>query len=320
MVDLKNEKIQLNALENLVKQKRFSDALTIASKLNHDFPNSFQIKLLYAGILKELNKLEEAEEGFKELNRLFPNNIKLLLEMGNLAVKRSKFDEALEYFNKILFLDPFNSEAKNSIEKIDAMRKKGIGGGDKETDIITYQRETLDNADTLPEFDSKASLEQKKIKEKLFAPPPPLKLTPEDQVEPPKPQPRPQPQAQVSPSLLSPPPPQPSPVPGAVDDKKGGKIGERERKKEEDGGTEFVTESAALLYLKQELFDDALAIYEKLYASRKEEKFLLKIKEIKRGKELKRRRIIQKKIEVLTEYLKVIKERQYQHSKGDQIV
>jgi hypothetical protein len=72
--------------------------------------------------------------------------------------------------------------------------------------------------------------------------------------------------------------------------------------------TGFVTESAAELYVEQGLLDDAVAIYKKLYDSRKEERFLSKIEELKRVI------LNQKKIQVLNELLKHIRQ------KGEKIV
>ncbi len=79
-------------------------------------------------------------------------------------------------------------------------------------------------------------------------------------------------------------------------------------KKEEAGGrtyeeTEFMTESAAELYLSQGLFDDALTIYEKLYRARKGEKYLMKIRQIST------KRIAQKKIQALTRMLMLIEKK-----------
>ena len=78
--------------------------------------------------------------------------------------------------------------------------------------------------------------------------------------------------------------------------------------KVEDGGNqqeegEFMTESAAELYLSQGLIDDALTIYEKLYQARKEERYLVKIKQIS-GK-----RITRKKIQALTRLLNLIEKK-----------
>jgi hypothetical protein len=77
---------------------------------------------------------------------------------------------------------------------------------------------------------------------------------------------------------------------------------------EEEGGNqqdeaEFMTESAAELYLVQGLLDDALTIYEKLYRARKEERYLVKIKQISE------KRITQKKIQALTRLLNLIEKK-----------
>ena len=64
-----------------------------------------------------------------------------------------------------------------------------------------------------------------------------------------------------------------------------------------------MTESAAELYLSQGLIDDALTIYEKLYQARKEERYLVKIKQIS-GK-----RITRKKIQALTRLLNLIEKK-----------
>jgi hypothetical protein len=64
----------------------------------------------------------------------------------------------------------------------------------------------------------------------------------------------------------------------------------------------FVTESAAELYVRQGLIQDAAVIYEKLYDSGKEERFLSKIEELKRVL------VNQKKVRVLNELLEHIKQ------------
>ena len=79
-----------------------------------------------------------------------------------------------------------------------------------------------------------------------------------------------------------------------------------------ESGVDFVTESAAELYLKQGLVGDALVIYKKLYDSRKEERFLVKINQ------LRKRQINEGQILVLTEFLRLIKQKQ--KHRGDKIV
>lgn len=183
MADMKSEKEQLNALEDLFQQKRFSDALDVARKASSDYPNSYPIKFLFVRTLKELNKLAEAEEVLKELMLIYPNNINLLLERGNLAVLRNKFDEGIEFYNKILFLDPFNAEAKSSIEKIEMIKKNGLVGKGK-GDFLSYQNEKLQSADTLPEFDP-GELSDIISKEPPPPPPPPPEMKEESPFSPP---------------------------------------------------------------------------------------------------------------------------------------
>jgi hypothetical protein len=157
MVNLKDEKIQLKALEDLFQQKRFSDALGIANKLKDEFPNSYQIRLLHVKTLKALNKLPEAEEALADLMNRFPNNINLLLEMGELNTVQRKYDEAIEYYNRILFLDPFNTQAKESIDQINNRRKNGLSGSSQgfgsSPEVVSYTSDSLQNADTLHEFE-----------------------------------------------------------------------------------------------------------------------------------------------------------------------
>jgi tetratricopeptide (TPR) repeat protein len=159
MADVKSERLQMEALENLYSQKRFSEVLSVAKKLFQEYPNSFPIKLMHVKALKELNRLGEADETLNDLMLTYPNNLNLLAESGSLAVKRNKFDEALDFYNKILFLDPFNSEAKEAIDRINTIKEKhsasGSGATGESLDFLSYQNGKMESGDTLPEIDSK---------------------------------------------------------------------------------------------------------------------------------------------------------------------
>jgi tetratricopeptide (TPR) repeat protein len=348
MADIKSEKEQLMALEDLFRQQRFSNALGIAKKASSDFPNSYPIKFLHARTLKELNKLAEAEEVLKELMLVYPNNIKLLLESGKVALLRNKFDESKEYYNKILFLDPFNTEAKNSIEKINVIKKAGLVRKGK-GDFVSYQDKKLQTADTLPEFDSRKLLDI--LGEEPPPPPPPPPPAPAMEEEIPVMSETPAPglfqentqepgmevteiPAPISdreemnsspgreveipeippiPAFEIPPLPDLEKEPEEMERAMAMENQEPKEKLEAAGEpwqedpaieeTGFVTESAAQLYLKQGLLDDALVIYKKLYNSRKEEKFLSRIKQLKRVM------VNQKKIRVLNELLEHIQQK-----------
>jgi len=66
---------------------------------------------------------------------------------------------------------------------------------------------------------------------------------------------------------------------------------------------EFVTKSAAELYMSQGLYLDAYKIYKQLYAANQEEEILLKINQ------LKKYLINQKTLKVLTDMLEAIKKK-----------
>ncbi|MCP4218765.1 MAG: hypothetical protein GY765_29305 [bacterium] len=67
--------------------------------------------------------------------------------------------------------------------------------------------------------------------------------------------------------------------------------------------SEFVTQSTAELYLSQGLYDDALRIFETLYEESKDEAFLIRIKQ------LKGHRSSRKKIQALSEFLELIRQK-----------
>jgi hypothetical protein len=68
-------------------------------------------------------------------------------------------------------------------------------------------------------------------------------------------------------------------------------------------GEDFITESAAELYLSQGLYEESLFVYEKLYQNSKDEKYIEIIED------LKVKCIGQKKIQALTAFLELIQQR-----------
>lgn len=393
MADLKNERIQLQALENLFRHKRFSEALTFAQKLISDFPNSYYIGILYVKTLKELNRLRDAEAAALKMLESSPDNINLLSELGTISLKLNKYDESYDYFNKVLFQDPFNEEARDSMEKIKGLKKLNGGGEPKERklmDFISHTQANKDEADTVPELNGEtfSPLNFGVRLEPMEAEEAPVEtfetLEAVDAVEPIETVESIEPVDSVEFSAIPPmmnaegtetevmdishleeapeavevvelaetadvvdvvdvaeiaemqgmaeipevgdvaaevdsmnsqpvepyaefyneetvesaeePPPLEAKAPTAREE-----IAQAAAAIEEPGtAAEFVTESAAELYLSQGLYDDALGIYEKLYAARKEGRFLLRVKQ------LRSHRVGRETIRRLNEFLKSI--------------
>ncbi|MGE5341518.1 MAG: tetratricopeptide repeat protein [Candidatus Omnitrophota bacterium] len=243
-LSLKDERIQLSALEDLYKQKRLPEALSAAVKLKEEFPRSFHVRFLYAKILKELDRLTEAEETLNELMQLFPNNINVLLETGKLAVESNRFDDAIDYYNKILFLDPFSPDAKSAIDRINLLKKEPL----RKEKMAYSEPEPIHDQLPMEDFrDLKRIAREDTRREEFFMEPPPP-IPPEAlHFEEPEPQPFTIELEGLKPEINNEPEPVAPPLP---DDNK---------------NLEFVTESAAELYMKQGLFEDALDIYRKLF-------------------------------------------------------
>lgn len=260
----KSEKEQILHLEKLYQEKKFDELLLLMKKAIEEYPGSFHIRLLYARVLRALGRLNEAEFILKDLSLAYPGNINLLFETSFLQVEYEKYDEAVANLNKILFLDSFNTKAKELLEKINLIssgqappippREITPPPVPPETGPVTRkQAAPMFKGDTLREEDMPA------IPTGVFTPP--------------------------APRMES------SPVQKTVG--------------LED---EYMTDSAAELYLAQGLLDEALAVYQHLFRQRKEEKYRNRVNYVMAKK------INQRKIQVLTQFLKQIQ------SKGENFV
>jgi tetratricopeptide (TPR) repeat protein len=195
MDEIKNERDQLKALEDLYSQQKYSEALILGEQLCSDFPDSFHINILYIKVLQELDRVEEAEEKAKDLNQMFPDNINLLLELGDVTFKLNKYKESIEYFNRVLFLDPFNTLAKDALDKIEAHAKTSGEAKESPKDFVSYQNEKLHSEGETKEPDTvKEEMPDINVEVAEESPPPIPDLEEEDPttkaVEPPQPEPQ----------------------------------------------------------------------------------------------------------------------------------
>jgi len=245
MADYKSERIQLNILEKFLKEKNFSEALILGDKLIADFPASFPVRLYYTRILKGLNRLTEAESSLGELNRSFPDNLTILLEMGDLLFRQKRYEESLAYFKKVLFLDSFNTEARANVTEL--QRRLETKTLEKLEDTLVEMR--MAEPETAPPVmhaaDDEKPDEEPEIDIEVDRDSE-VQVPLEDEPLPPR----------IPPPVVEPPP-------------------ERSR-----ADTSFSTESAAELYLKQGLYDEARGIYQQLYDKTGKPELLMKRQQI----------------------------------------
>jgi tetratricopeptide (TPR) repeat protein len=355
MADLKQEKEQLAALENLFWQRKFSEAADLAEKLHQEYSHSFQINFLYVKILKELKRWKETESVLVQLMDSFPDNVSILQEWADVCVHLDKPDEAREYYNKILFLDPFNVSAKEALNRIEAVQKQPAQQQPAEEKTATEEEKdvsrttnvyhtaakeeettapkaeqkktkwSISKGDTLPEdtapeaflnniareieksrLKEKTQVERKEVlKEEFERTDDDIKIEIEDFEPGEDKEKENEEEARGLEGLedfdrvdwdkefaAEAPPEQPEDVTGGAN--------------KED--MDFVTESAAELYLSQGLYEEAIGIYQKIFNLSQDQRFLKKIVEIKAVM------IRQKKIHRLSEFLRLI------HKKGEQFV
>ncbi len=183
----------------------------------------------------------------------------MLLEIGDIYSKKEEYNLAAEYYNKVMFIDPFNSKAKGFIEKIDEIRKKKAVKTGFSADSITYEKEDIKDVDETnisePEKDTtneRAVEAEETLKQRESEEDKEILKFQEHGIE--------------------------------VEEISGKKMDDTIN--EVDFGDEFVTESAAKLYIDQGLYNNAIGIYEKLFKKSQEKKYSEKIKKIKNNKKI----------------------------------
>ncbi len=124
MEEHKPEKEQLAELQRLRSEQKFEEFFALAERAVKDFPDSYQLKYVYAEVLIQYKRMDEAESILKDLMLTYPDNINLLTMLGKVTFDLAKYNEASEYFNKILFLDPFNFQAKDALSKIERLKRQ----------------------------------------------------------------------------------------------------------------------------------------------------------------------------------------------------
>ncbi len=310
-----SEREGLDRLESLFKEENYKEASAFASDLREKYPSSFQIGFLNYKILVNLERYSDSENILDELLKLYPENINLLLEKGNILIERGKTAESKLFFDKVLFLDPFNSKAKEGVDRLksgktgppDGFEKYGKGKAVlddtmKEADLERFMNgdvnagsESEGVKEEEPEEELDISMSESGIGfttnlEKLVSMPPSGEVTslPDEEKEP------------VSDEMIK----TSGKVESALEEldkfsksdisdlglvKESEEL-EKETEVEESDNTgdeAFVTESAALLYLKQGLYGDARNVYIKLYKDSNENLFMEKIEKVERVEKTK---------------------------------
>ena len=102
---------QFQSIVNLYTQGQYQEALTQASQVLKQFPNSINLYNIIGAVNKGLGKLDEAIEAYKKALTIKPDYPEAYNNMGVVLQQQGKLDEAIEAYNKALSLKPDYAEA-----------------------------------------------------------------------------------------------------------------------------------------------------------------------------------------------------------------
>ena len=97
---------QIQVLVNLYAQHQFQEALTKASQLRQQFPNSVNLYNITGAANQCLGKLAEAVEAYKKALAIKPDFAEAYNNMGIAFKKQDKLGEAIEAYKKALSIKP----------------------------------------------------------------------------------------------------------------------------------------------------------------------------------------------------------------------
>ena len=105
---------QLQRLINHCTQGNYQDALIHALQLLNQFPKSINLYNIVGAANKNLGKLDEAIEAYREALSIKPDYADAYYNMGN-ALKFKALDEAIEAFSKALSIKADYAQASNNM-------------------------------------------------------------------------------------------------------------------------------------------------------------------------------------------------------------
>jgi len=95
-------KIQMQWLLNLYSQGQFHEALSKASRLLSEFPNSSELHNFIGGINKNLGKLEEAIDSYKKALSIKSNYPQAYYNLGNALAEKGNLEQARVAYTKAI--------------------------------------------------------------------------------------------------------------------------------------------------------------------------------------------------------------------------
>ena len=103
------------SIVNLYTQGQYQEVLTQASRLQKQFPKSFNLYNIIGTANQGLGKLDEAVEAFNKAVSIKPDFAEACYNMGNALQDLGKLDEAIKAYNKAVSIKPNYAKAYNNM-------------------------------------------------------------------------------------------------------------------------------------------------------------------------------------------------------------
>lgn len=96
----------LGALINLLKNKKFEEALVKSKALLADFPHSSNVQNLFGAVNSALGRYDIAIETYRKALGRYPKNALIYNNMANAFSRKGDIDSAVKCFEKALKIEP----------------------------------------------------------------------------------------------------------------------------------------------------------------------------------------------------------------------
>ena len=106
---------QFQSIVDLYMQGQYQEALTQASQVLKQFPNSINLYNIVGAANQGSGKLEEAIEAYKKALTVKPDYAEAYSNMGSALKDQGKLEEAIEAYKKALSIKPDYAEAYNNM-------------------------------------------------------------------------------------------------------------------------------------------------------------------------------------------------------------
>ena len=114
----------LGALINLLKNKKFEEALVKSKALLADFPHSSNVQNLFGAVNSALGRYDIAIETYRKALGRYPKNALIYNNMANAFSRKGDIDSAVKCFEKALKIEPKNDGIFNKLGQLMTGQKK----------------------------------------------------------------------------------------------------------------------------------------------------------------------------------------------------